>query len=185
MATKVSDEMTVSIPSLTDTLSTVNTQVFGAGAILQVAYTETQDRQIISSHELAPITGLQTTITPRKANSKFLLQAMISNNAKYVSSYGFMRFINSSWTAIGGATTANANASNTIATTYDGNSTDSFMYNTYISHLHTPTYSLGQSLVFTAGACSSWLGTLYNLRINDRDTNDMGSMSSLTIFEIA
>ena len=39
-------------------------------------------------------------------------------------------------------------------------------------------------LTYSVGASSSWSGSVYDLYINDRDGNDMRSISSLTAYEI-
>lgn len=181
----ISSTANTNITNLRTDVNSVSSQVYATGSILQVVYLESSARQNITSADISQITGLQATITPKKANSKILLQAMINSNGLYVASFGFLQQVGASFVRIGGVT--NTNSNNAIATTFDGatTTTNGYMYNTYITHLHIPSYTLGQSLVYAPGACSSWSGSSYTLRVNDRSGDDMQSVSTITLFEIA
>lgn len=173
------------ITNLNAGVANVTTQVFAPGSILQMVYKESSIVQDITSPNIAQISNLVLSITPKRANSKILLQANINSNGRYVASYGFLQIFSAgSAQGIGGVT--NSNSLNAIATTYFGDNVGTNMHNTSITYLHTPSYSLGNTLSYAPGACSSWSGTSQLLRINNRVTyNDMFSVSTITLTEIA
>lgn len=181
----VQNTANTNITNLRTDVNSVSSQVYATGSVLQVVYLESSAKQNITSPDISQITGLQATITPKRAGSKILLQAMINNNGLHVASFGFLQYVNPSFVRIGGV--SNTNSANAIATTYYGGATTSndFMYNNYITYLHTPSYTLGQSLVYAPGACASWAGVTYTLQINNRQSNDMNSVSSIILTEIA
>ena len=172
------------ISNLETKVTNVSAQVFASGSIIQMVYKESSVVQVITSPNIAQINDLITSITPKKANSKILLQANINSNGMYVASYGFLQLFSSGFAQrIGGVT--NTNSNNAIATTFFGVNTTAHMYNTSITYLHTPSYNLGQILRYAPGACSSWAGTDYPLHINNRQTyEDMLSVSTITLTEI-
>lgn len=149
---------------------------FPAGHILQVKYAEFTGYQDISQAELYAINDLNITITPTNTNSLFLLSAMITHSATYVSSFGFYR----DSTRIGGNN--NTNVSNAITTLYWGQSSaTSYCWTTNIMYLDTATNLTSRT--YKAAAASSWSGTNRTLRINDR-TSDMRSISTFCVMEI-
>lgn len=172
------------ISNLDAEITDVTTQVFAPNSILQIVYKESSVVQDITSPNIAQINDLILSITPKKANSKILLQANINSNGRYVASYGFLQIFSAGSTQrIGGVN--NTNSENAIATTFFGENVSTNMYNTSITYLHTPSYSLGQTLSYAPGACSSWNGTSRLLKINNRSNNDMFSVSTITLTEIA
>lgn len=172
------------ISNLDAEITDVTTQVFAPNSILQIVYKESSVVQDITSPNIAQINDLILSITPKKANSKILLQANINSNGRYVASYGFLQIFSAGSTQrIGGVN--NTNSENAIATTFFGENVSTNMYNTSITYLHTPSYSLGQTLSYAPGACSSWNGTSQLLKINNRSNNDMFSVSTITLTEIA
>ena len=190
--TAVTDNQTITntnqstqISNLETIVTNVSAQVFASGSIIQMVYKESSVVQVITSPNITQINDLITSITPKKANSKILLQANINSNGRYVASYGFLQLFSSGGAQrIGGVT--NTNSENAIATTFFGVNTTTNMYNTSITYLHTPSYSLGQTLRYAPGACSSWAGTIQSLLINNRESyEDMLSVSTITLTEIA
>lgn len=173
------------ISNLETKVTNVSAQVFASNSILQMVYKESSIVQVITSPNITQINDLITSITPKKANSKILLQANINSNGRYVASYGFLEIFSAgSVQRIGGVT--NTNSNNAIATTFFGVNTTTNMYNTSITYLHTPSYSLGQTLRYAPGACSSWNGVNQSLLINNRESyEDMLSVSTITLTEIA
>ncbi len=157
------------------------------GAVLQVQYKESNTVVDISAQNITPITGLSVNISPISATSKILLEANIMSNNVFVSSFGFALGAPFPITRLGGNT--NTNSVNAISTIYSQalTTTDIFsMYSVTYRYLYTQS---GLTPVggfnFQACACSSWNGTLYNLRINDRSNfSDMRSTSSITATEI-
>lgn len=172
------------ISNLDAEITDITTQVFAPNSILQIVYKESSVVQDITSPNIAQINDLILSITPKKANSKILLQANINSNGRYVASYGFLQIFSAgSIQRIGGVN--NTNSENAIATTYFGDNVSNNMHNTSITYLHTPSYSLGQTLSYAPGACSSWNRTSRLLKINNRSNNDMFSVSTITLTEIA
>lgn len=180
----INTAQTTLITNLSAGVVNVTTQVFASGSIIQMVYTESSVVQTIVSPDITQINDLILSITPKRANSKILLQANINSNGRYVASYGFLQIFSAGFAQrIGGVT--NTNSNNAIATTFFGDNVTNHMHNTHISYLHAPSYSLDQVLRYAPGACSSWSGTNFPLIINNRAANDMLSVSTITLTEIA
>ena len=152
----------------------------GEGQVMQLRYAQTPaTRYLVRSQNLTAIPNLEVTIQPSHTNSKILLFAMVNSTATHVSTLGFLR--NNSILTNG--VTSNTNVSSgSIATTYHGDSTEGHMINRQIMYMDMPNTT--NPITYTVGASSSWNGSLYNLYINDRDSNDMRSISSLVAVEI-
>ena len=152
----------------------------GEGQIMQMRYAQTPpDRYLIQSQDLSPIPNLEVTIQPSHTDSKILLMAMINTNARYVSSWGFLRNNSILTSGLNGNTNV---GSGSVSTTYfDGNRAGD-MRNIFIQYMDMPNTT--NPLTYSVGASSSWSGSVYDLYINDRDGNDMRSISSLTAYEI-
>lgn len=152
-------------------------QLGNVGKVLQVKHVNSSaTRYTISAQELTSIPELSITFTKLKANSSLLLLANIASSATHVASYGFQ----SNGSNLGGSGNTNV-SSGAIATQYWGTSTEDYMEQTSYLYL----YSNGPTTAtYTATAASSWNGSLYNLYINDRVSNDMRSTSTFTIMEI-
>lgn len=152
------------------------------GSIIQVVYGDMgSNTASISSQEPATIPNCSVTITPTRSSSKILLISNIVHNGWYVCSFGFSR----NGTNIGGSTSNNSNASNSIGTFYQGhsNTTDQgWCIPTTIQYLDSPATT--SAITYAPTACSSWTGTLYNIRINDRIAADMRSLTSIIAMEI-
>lgn len=152
----------------------------GEGQIMQMRYAQTPpDRYLIQAQNLSPIPNLEVTIQPSHTDSKILLMAMINTNARYVSSWGFLRNNSILTSGLNGNTNV---GSGSVSTTYfDGNRAGD-MRNIFIQYMDMPNTT--NPLTYSVGASSSWSGSVYDLYINDRDGNDMRSISSLTAYEI-
>ena len=152
----------------------------GEGQIMQMRYSQTPpDRYLITAQNLSPIPNLEVTIQPSHTDSKILLMAMINTNARYVSSWGFLRNNSILTSGLNGNTNV---GSGSVSTTYfDGNRAGD-MRNIFIQYMDMPNTT--NPLTYSVGASSSWSGSVYDLYINDRDGNDMRSISSLTAYEI-
>jgi hypothetical protein len=162
-------------------------------------------RQFINEVDLdqagAEIHGLEINFTPKYANSKILLTAMINHNGTYVVSFGFKRdssLLGTSGSAPPAETAdhdhSNANAKNSssqgaIVTLYAGLGTSTFsnIYNTNYEYLDIATNTNART--YKAVGCSSWTGTSRHFFINDRWSSGLASgmacLSSMTIYEIA
>jgi len=162
------------------------------GSVLQVQHTESNTVSDISQQDIVPIGGLSVNISPLSSSSKLLLEANVSSNVTYVTSFGFALGTASGYERIGGNT--NTNSKNAIATRFVyENVTSISPLPGFQSNQETVTYRYLYSqtevapvggLTFHACACSSWVGNLYNLRINNRSPTDMLSTSSITVMEI-
>ncbi len=150
-----------------------------SGNIIQVVYADmgsntttitAQDNQVISFCSLS--------ITPTSTNSKILLIAHVVSNIQYVSTYGFAR----NGVNIGGNT--NSNSSNSIATNYVGQTTSDQALCSSITYQYLDSPATTSTITYAPTACSSWNGTIYTLRINDRNSLDMRSLTSITAMEI-
>ena len=152
----------------------------GEGQIMQMRYSQTPaDRYLITAQNLSPIPNLEVTIQPSHTDSKILLMAMINTNARYVSSWGFLR--NNSILTNGLSGNSNV-SSGSVSTTYFDGDRDNDMRNIFIQYMDMPNTT--NPLTYSVGGSSSWSGGTRNLYINDRNSNDMRSISSLTAYEI-
>ena len=152
----------------------------GEGQIMQMRYSQTPaTRYLINSSNLSPIPNMEVTIQPSHTNSKVLLVAMINATSRHVFSAGFLRNNGVLTSGLSG----NSNVgSGSIATTYIGDDTDGHMMNTMIQYMDMPNTT--NPCTYSVGVSSSWSGGNRNLYINDRDGNDMRSISSLAAYEI-
>ena len=152
----------------------------GEGQVMQVRYAQTPAvRYLIRAQNLTAIPNLEVTIQPSHTSSKILLIAMVNSNAIHVNTMGFLR--NNSILTDGLPSNNNV-SSGSVSTTYTGDSTEDHMMNKVLMYMDHP--SSTNPLTYTVGASSSWGGTLYNLYINDRASQDMRSISSLIAVEI-
>ena len=152
----------------------------GEGQIMQMRYSQTPaTRYLINSSNLSPIPNMEVTIQPSHTNSKILLVAMINATSRHVFSAGFLR---NNGVLTSGLNGNNNVGSGSIATTYIGDDTDGHMMNTMIQYMDMPNTT--NPCTYSVGVSSSWSGGNRNLYINDRDSNDMRSICSLTAYEI-
>lgn len=157
----------------------------GEGQVMQVRYSQTPpNRYLVQSNELAVIPDLEVTIQPSHTNSKILLIAMINLNAIHVNTVGFFRnnaVINGGNSGLPTGNNSNV-SSGRLATTYTGSSTASHMMTKTVMFMDHPNTT--NPTTYAVGTSSSWGGSTYNLYVNDRDSNDMRSISTLTAMEI-
>ena len=104
---------------------------------------------------------------------------MINTNARYVTSYGFLRNNGILTNGLSG----NSNVgSGSVSTTYFDGDRGGDMCNIFIQYMDMPNTT--NPCTYSVGVSSSWSGGTRDLYINDRDGNDMRSISSLTAYEI-
>jgi len=152
----------------------------GEGQIMQMRYAQTPaDRYLIQSQNLSPIPNLEVTIQPSHTNSKVLLCAMINSNARHVTSFGFLRNNGTLTSGLSGNTNV---GSGSVATTYHNRDTGGDMFNCFIQYMDMPNTT--NPCTYSVGVSASWGGGTRDLYINDRDSNDMRSISSLAAYEI-
>lgn len=148
------------------------------GSIVQVQSVRTSTtRYTISSNSLAAIPELEINFVPKAVGNKILLTAMINASSSHVSTYGFLK--NNSVII----ENTNTNSDGSILTVYDGQDTTDYIYGQYIEFMDT--VSSLSSINYKAAASASWAGGIRALYINDRSSNDMRSISSMTIYEVA
>ena len=152
----------------------------GEGQVMQVRYSQTPpNRYLIRSANLAPIPDLEVTIQPSHTSSKILLIAMVNSTCRHVTSFGFLRNNSILTRNLNG----NSNVSSgSLATRYSGDDTDGHMNNVHLQYMDHPNTT--NPLTYTVGAAASWSGSTRNLYINDRDSQDMRSISTLIAMEI-
>jgi len=174
---------TITLPANNKIVGLDAGSVGGSGQIIQVRYAQTPPTTYtISSTGIAAISGLSISFTPRFATSRILLQAMINHNAQYVTSLGFLK--NGGY--IGPITRAVNNSSDgSVSTVYFGAGTTDIGYawNSFVQYYDTAGDTTART--YAAAASTSWSSVAYSLIINDRTSNDMRSISSFVIMEIA
>ena len=152
----------------------------GEGQIMQMRYSQTPPtRYLINASNLSAIPNLEVTIQPTHTDSKILLCAMINSDARHVSSFGFLRNNSVLTSNLSGNTNV---GSGSVSTTYHGTDDNDDMKNVFIQYMDMP--STTNPLTYSVGASASWSGGNRNLYINDRSSNDMRSVCSLTAYEI-
>ena len=167
---------------------TVNSQGTGleydnAGLIIQVQHVRISDEVVINntsdiSTTAANITGLSINFTPKKSNSKILIQAMINGSNRHVTTYGFKRDGN----LLATPSETNNNSSGSISTFYNTVNSADTMYNNFIEWYDDATNT--NQRTYQAAGVSGWYSDQNTLTINDSAIG-VGSFSSMTIYEIA
>ena len=150
------------------------------GEVVQAKFASTPpNRYLIRNNNLTQIPDLEVSIAPTHTNSKIVLMAMITGNARHVTSFGFFRDGNLITSGLNG----NSNVSSgSVATTYTGDDTDNHMYSWPVNYHDTP--GTTNAVTYTVGASASWDGSIRDLYINDRGGNDMRSVSTLLAIEV-
>ena len=152
----------------------------GEGQVMQVRYSQTPaSRYLLRNNNLTPIPDLEVTIQPSHTNSKILLMAMINSNARHVTSFGFLRNNGIITNGLSGNTNV---GSGSVATTYHNRDTGGDMFNCFIQYMDMP--NTQNPTTYSVGASASWSGGTRDLYINDRDSNEMRSISSLIAMEV-
>ena len=150
------------------------------GEVVQAKFASTPpNRYLIRDNNLTQIPDLEVSIAPTHTNSKIVLMAMITGNARHVTSFGFFRDGNLITSGLNG----NSNVSSgSVATTYTGDDTSDHMYSWPVHYHDTP--GTTNAVTYTVGASASWGGSIRDLYINDRSGNDMRSVSTLLALEV-
>ena len=150
------------------------------GEVVQAKFASTPpNRYLIRDNNLTQIPDLEVSIAPTHTNSKIVLMAMITGNARHVTSFGFFRDGNLITSGLNGNTNV---SSGSVATTYTGDDTDDHMYSWPVNYHDTP--GTTNAVTYTVGASASWGGSIRDLYINDRGSNDMRSVSTLLAIEV-
>ncbi len=149
-----------------------------AGKVKNIYYAETPaERQDIYSQTPQIINGLSLTITPETENSSFIVVASISSTYTHVASLLIYKddvSIHSHGN--------NTNQSGAIMTMYEGtNRTDMISSATIQGKIDTTGTN---PITIDIRGTSSWGSSVYHMYINDRASNDMRGVSSMTVYEI-
>ena len=104
---------------------------------------------------------------------------MINSEARHDSSFGFLRNNSVITSNLSGNTNV---GSGSVSTTYHGTDDNDDMKNVFIQYMDMPNTT--NPCTYSVGVSASWGGGTRDLYINDRDSNDMRSISSLTAYEI-
>tara|TARA_R100001015_G_C4537427_1_gene102251 strand:- start:83 stop:667 length:585 start_codon:yes stop_codon:yes gene_type:complete len=153
-----------------------------AGTVIQMgSATAGPAIQTFTSTTPVVITGLSVDFTPRRSDSKIIINVSLVSNLTYVCSFGVYQD-GSAVVSTSGQT--NTNEPNTSITTYKGNSDTNLM--------HAPSFNViidsGSTAqrTYDVRGTSGWDGTGHSLSVNNRSTyNDMASFSTMVIYEVA
>ncbi len=152
-----------------------------AGTVIQMASAISgPGHQTISSTTPVVITGLDVDFTPRRSDSKIIINVSLVSNLTYVTSFGVYQD-GSAVVSTSGQT--NSNEPNTSVTTYKGSSATNLLHaQSFNVILNAGSTSLR---TYDVRGTSGWGGSVYSLTINDRATTDMASFSTMVIYEVA
>ncbi len=185
---------TVKLPSYTTQAESDNVQSYlgidntgkvvkakvSAGSLIQQKFTKTTPaRQTIRSATPVKINGLEITITPTDPNSIIEIEAHIATSATYVSSFGIFR---NGQPALSTSGYTNNNEPNMQVTEYHSSSSEGEMHNVPVYYFEKANTT--SPITYDIRATSAWSGGLRNLFINNRSSNDMASVSYMTVREI-
>ena len=156
-----------------------------AGKILQVVSTTKTDGFSTTSSSFVDITGLSRTITPTAASSKIHIAISVHSGGATNSYLGFLLLVGSTVVTRGPASGIITRC--TFATNFsDPDSTKTCGY----THLHSPSYSVGDTLTYKLQALSGYQN--YRVAVNrvGRDTEANGTYSmrgtsTITLMEVA
>lgn len=156
------------------------------GDIIQMKYDQFTSGQTIADTQdvtdgNALISGLNIVMYPKRSNSIIVLEANIHHSHSYVVSFGFI--VNGTAAV---SLSGNSNSSGSNVTQFHGSNESNHCSVT--SFKVSPTNpGAGTRMDIRVGATASWSGddTNYTLYINDRASQDMSSLSSITAYEIA
>ena len=147
------------------------------GEVVQAKFSSTPpNRYLIQSNELAQIPNLEVSIAPTHTNSKIVLIAMITSNARHVTSFGFFRDGNLLTSGLHSGNNDNV-SSGSVVTSYHGDDDGGRMKSTPVHYHDTP--GTTNAVTYTVGASASWGGSTRDLYINERHTNDKKKNSTL------
>lgn len=139
--------------------------------------------QTITSSIPVIVNGLSITLTPQRITSKFLVMAVVNGSMGYVASSVITR--NGSQLVTGGTNNNNTSAGKigTQATTHFGWSpnNNAQILQHYLLWVDAP--GITASITYDVRHMSAWAGGTYTTIVNDRNSADMTSPSSLVVVE--
>jgi hypothetical protein len=181
------------------------------GMCIQVAYAETPVGNTYTLNytlDLCIIPDMYIDFKPVYATSKIYLMAMVNGNFPHVSSVGFFRDgvnMQKNWinqiqspaattiSDVNGTTTYtpggwgwqgnNNNVFASLHTTYPGYDATDRIWNYWIQYSDVDNRSNARRR-YQVGVNASWGDTIRAFKVNDRDSNDMRSITNLCVMEI-
>ena len=156
------------------------------GQILQVKHATMVADQYINSTTPVALTDLSITFTPHYANSLIQIICDVLNSGNYVHSWSvFQDGQKMEQTSISGINNSGANNNEQYMTkTFYEDSAATNHCKSSNWQQFSPAGSTS-SRVYQVYMTSGWAGTAYGVKINDRNNNDMSSVSRMSVFEIA
>lgn len=156
------------------------------GSLLGMGYDQTPPtRYRINCNNLSDsnstIPSLAVTYTPTRATSRIIITASISHNQHHVYSFGVKR--NGTLMTSGAANSSNSNSQGGVMTGYKGHDDENYLGSDTFSFEDT-TFTAGNTYTYEIAATASWSNSNRDLFINDRNSNDMRSISSMHVYEI-
>ena len=155
------------------------------GAIIGMGYAQTPaTRYRINCQNLSDasstIPSMAVTYIPTRSTSRIIITASISHNMHHVYSFGVKR----NGTLLTAGVSGNTNTSSgSVHTGYRGHDDENRHTSDTFSYEDT-SFTVGVAQTYEIAATASWNGGNRDLYINDRDSNDMRSISSMQIYEI-
>ena len=129
---------------------------------------------------------MSVTITPTRSTSKIIIGAHIQHNGRHVTSFGVQRdgAILTDNTAPYSATDGNESTNyGAVITLYDGNDVENQSYSSSFLR-DDDNFAVGVAQTYQIAGTASWAGSVRNLYINDRDSNDMRGFSTMFVMEV-
>lgn len=156
------------------------------GEVLGMGYAQTPaTRYTLNTNNLsdagATIPSLSVSFTPTRTTSKVIITASIAHNNRHVYSFGVKR--DGTLLTAGAANANNDNTTGAVVTGYHGEDVTSQMIVTTFS-FEDSSVAAGDTYSYEICGTASWSNSVRDLLINDRDSNDMRSISSMTVTEI-
>jgi len=168
-----------------DGLKTVNgISLLGSGDIraskvLQTVFiTSPNERYYYKTTKDIELAGLNTTITPKSDNSLFLVFATVNTTINYVHSLE-LKFRDK---FVGAAGSNNTNQPNALYTIYKGTNNLGYIEPKHLVYA-VENDSLDDAYI-GVWYKDQWKGTAYAFYYNDRNSNDMRSLSHMLIMEV-
>ena len=155
------------------------------GAIIAMGYAQTPaTRYTINCQNLSDtgstIPNMAVTYIPTRSTSRIIITATVSHNQHHVYSFGVKR----NGTLLTAGVSGNTNTSSgSVHTGYKGHDEENYHGSDTFSYEDT-TFTVGVAQTYEIAATASWNGTIRDLFINDRSSNDMRSISSMTVMEV-
>lgn len=174
----------IAIPSGNRIVSTEGGAIVAPGMVIQTVYaTSGFVNQTITSATPVALTGMTATITPKFANSRILVQAMVTATWTYVSSVHIFRDGVDVITAHGGN---NQSGGTTALWTHYGETLGTTGNNIFpfpVVYAETPNST--SPLTYSIRANSGWSGGATVFYFNNRASQDMLGCSTMIVMEIA